>query len=347
MNSALSLLLQALKLQLQSGNKMWKQNRFQVLDPSSVGEIRRFAQGIAEDLAFDEVVASKVSTVVTELATNLLKHAKDGEIFLTRTEHSLDIISIDKGPGMGNVIECLADGYSTQGTAGNGLGAIKRAAHVFDLYTSPKGSVFYAGFHKKSYEDSKFHTGAINLPYKTETLSGDSWTACEDNGNYKVMLADGLGHGILAHEASSKAVEIFEEYYSQSLPDSMNQLHSALRSTRGAAISLAEIDLKKEILYFCGVGNVSGTLYSNNSTKRCISHSGTVGVQIRKVQTFSYPFEKDFMLIMFSDGVSSHFDFKDYPGLQLKNSFIIAGIIYRDFGRISDDSTVVVIKGEA
>ncbi|MEP6962922.1 MAG: serine/threonine protein kinase, partial [Acidobacteriota bacterium] len=57
---------------------------------------------MALDLGFGEVGAEKVALVVTEAATNLLKHGGGGEIFLQTsrgTPPMLEVLAMDRGPG--------------------------------------------------------------------------------------------------------------------------------------------------------------------------------------------------------------------------------------------------------
>ena len=42
---------------------------------------------------------------------------------------------------------CLTDGYSTAGTPGTGLGAVRRLANEFDIYSAPgEGTIVMARF---------------------------------------------------------------------------------------------------------------------------------------------------------------------------------------------------------
>lgn len=325
---------------------MWVQSKFLVEESSHIGEIRRHALVLSAELEFDEILGAQIAIVVTELATNLIKHAGHGEIVFSYSKTSLDILAIDKGPGIRNVKESLRDGYSTQGTAGNGLGAIKRQSHFFDLYTQPdKGTIIYVNFRKSQTASLEECLGAICLPIKGETVSGDSWSYVKHEQTLKLIVADGLGHGMFAHEASQLAIKVFhQEEAEASNAAIMNMLHTSLRSTRGAAVAVAEIDLNKMIMNYCGVGNIAGSLLSANSTKRPITHNGTVGVQLRKVQSLPYPVEDNSILIMHSDGLTANWQMSDHPGLSLKHPFVISAVLYRDYGRITDDTTVVVYK---
>ncbi|HXH29687.1 MAG TPA: ATP-binding SpoIIE family protein phosphatase [Bacteriovoracaceae bacterium] len=324
---------------------MWKSTLYEIHDSSQVGEVRRAAVICAMDLGFDEVQCGKLAIIMTELSTNILKHAHEGEIIITTTATSVEILAIDQGPGLNNVMESFTDGFSTTGTAGNGLGAVKRLASCFDVYSSPgKGSVFHVSFRKEKFDPALRFVGGVSIAFKGETLCGDSWTYRPQESGIKIMVADGLGHGLEAFEASFLAVETFQRQGKISTEENINGLHSLLRSTRGAAVSIADIDFEKAVVHFCGVGNVLGSIVSPGSVKRLITHNGTAGVQLRKVQAMTYPWDKDAILVIHSDGLRSHFNLKDYPGLLLRHPQLIAGVLFRDYKRVSDDSTVVVVR---
>src|ERR1700722_16132772 len=110
-----------------------------VTDSSQVGEARRVATAMAKELEFDGELLEKIRIVATEVANNLFKHGKDGKIFIRplfdTAVMGIEILSVDKGPGMANVEACLRDGFSTAGTAGTGLGSITRLSSFFDVYS--------------------------------------------------------------------------------------------------------------------------------------------------------------------------------------------------------------------
>lgn len=324
---------------------MWKQFKFSVSEHNHVGEVRRLAQNSAKALEFDDILTGKVSIVVTELATNIVKHAASGEIIIVESNCGLHVLAIDKGPGITNLENSMTDGVSTGGTAGNGLGAIKRNSTCYDLFTAPAmGAVFYVSFCKDT--QTGIPVGAICTPYPGESVAGDSWDMKEKENSLDIILADGLGHGLLANDASKLACNIFleEELSGEKL---MPILHRALRPTRGAAVSIVNIDLNNKTLKFCGVGNVSGGIKSIGTPgKKCVSYNGTVGVQIHKFQELSYPFDKGDVFVIASDGISTQWDLQKYPGIMRRHPFVIAGILYRDFGKDTDDATVIVVKEE-
>ena len=109
----------------------------EVSDASQVGEARRTAMRMADLAPLNQTQRGAVGIVVTELATNLSKYATKGRIVLQVLRRAsgpcIEILAIDSGPGMGDVERCLRDGFSTSGTPGTGLGAVRRLATEFDI----------------------------------------------------------------------------------------------------------------------------------------------------------------------------------------------------------------------
>ena len=112
-----------------------------VSDASQVGEVRRTVARMAQTLSMSEARRGDAAIVATELATNLVRHAVHGRMFVQVMSHGpsqwLELLSVDGGPGMADVQRCLQDGYSTAGTPGNGLGAVKRLSDQFDVHSMP------------------------------------------------------------------------------------------------------------------------------------------------------------------------------------------------------------------
>src|SRR5690349_12012149 len=119
---------------------MYCQLSVPVAELSQAGEVRREAARLASQAGLGEAECGKVSIIATELGTNLSRYAHGGEILLrsfrVAGSAGVEILAIDRGPGMPNVARCLEDGYSSGGTPGNGLGAVRRLASEFDIYSS-------------------------------------------------------------------------------------------------------------------------------------------------------------------------------------------------------------------
>ena len=118
-------------------------------DHSEVGNARRQSLAMASKLDFSELRCGQLGIVVTETARNLSAHGGGGELLLTPWQQGavagIDILALDKGSGIADLVTALRDGYSTGGTPGTGLGAIERLAETFQIYTQPgKGTVLFA-----------------------------------------------------------------------------------------------------------------------------------------------------------------------------------------------------------
>jgi anti-sigma regulatory factor (Ser/Thr protein kinase) len=337
--------------------------RIPVEDATQCAEARRNALRLAHEIAFDEVRAGQVGIVVTEACTNILKHAKCGEILLHTTDPGgadaapeLEMLALDKGPGMRDLDQCLADGFSTGGAVhgglGQGLGAIQRLADESDFYSVPgEGTVILARWvNAKPAQNSNGHhprlrIGAVNVSKYGEEFCGDSWGIEQFDCVSTLLVADGLGHGYDASLASLEAVRILRNNRDLSPGLLLDLTHKALRSLRGAAVSVARLELEAGRLTFSGLGNVTAQIYlGSQRSQHLVSVNGTAGHQAARIREFAYPWPPGGILIMHSDGLASSASIEARPDLALHDPALIAAVLYRDFARGHDDATVVVAK---
>ncbi len=328
---------------------------FHIHDPSETGEARRAAVALVRDAGFSEGRASNVAIVVTEAANNVLRHAKGGQIVLTVTDRhgvaGIEILALDRGPGMANPGRCLEDGFSTAGTPGTGLGAMKRLSDRFEIHSvEGLGTAILAELWASPASSLPAETGpaigGVCVPMRGEQECGDAWTIVGFPNLMRVLVADGLGHGPSAAEASKEAVRVFEAHPSLAPLESMEAIHGALRKTRGAAAAIADLGLDSGRIAFVGVGNIAGVFLSNGPRQGMASVNGTAGLEIRRLQEHGYSCAGHGALILHSDGITSRWNLDEpvYRGVLNRHPSLIAGILYRDFSRGRDDSTVVVVK---
>jgi anti-sigma regulatory factor (Ser/Thr protein kinase) len=371
---------------------------FPLAELSQVGDARRTVTALAERLGFDETRRGELAIIVTELANNVVRHGRGGELVVRSVQlegvAGLEILAVDKGPGIANVGRALQDGFSTGGTQGSGLGAVRRLSSEFDLYSSDRaagsgarsapgsaggaaavadgsGTVVFTRIYAQPLAwrlaipgrptGPALDCGVVCLPKPGEETCGDAWAVTEPRpGRTLVMVADGLGHGFDAAQASRQAVRLFHENVSLEPVRLMETLHAGLRSTRGAAVAIADLRLDRGEVRFVGVGNVSAAVLSaavvsagpagaQPASRSMSSQNGTVGAEARRIQEFVYPWPAGALLVMHSDGLGGHWDLGRHPGLRSKRPSVIAGVLYRDHRRIRDDVTVLVARerGEA
>lgn len=323
-----------------------------VADASQVGEARRAVVRLAETAGLNETQRGEAAIVVTELANNLAKYGRNGKLLLQplmlRGNAVVEVLAIDSGPGMEDVHRCLQDGFSTGGTSGTGLGAVRRIATEFDLCSVQKsGTVVLARIGPKPSgylpRTSPFRFGVVSVAAPGETVCGDAWRVLELGDDVCMMIADGLGHGPLANEAAERAATTFETGAHAQPGAFIESAHRAMSGTRGAAVAAGIGSAAKQALRFAGVGNIAGALRSATESRGLFSHNGTVGHQMRKVQQLEYPWPPDTLLVMHSDGLQSRWDLSRYAGLARRHPAVIAAVLYRDFVRGRDDVTVLVV----
>lgn len=329
-----------------------------VTESSQTAQARRAAFNAARALGFNDERAGVAALVATEMATNLVKHAQQGELLIRAAAASagrpaaVTLLAIDRGPGIESIPNALRDGYSTSGSPGTGLGAIQRTANVFDIYSQPgRGTVLLAcvdetaergrGAGKRALP---LIAGVLSVAYPGESVCGDGWVIDIAPLRAKLMVVDGLGHGMYAAEAAQAAMVSFRSAAGRVPPEILEIMHTALRSTRGAAAAVADIDLGGRRVTYAGVGNIAGTILGDGAPRHLVSHAGTLGFEARHFTGFTHDWPKNSVLIMHSDGLGSRWSLNEYPGLLARHPLIIAGVLYRDFARGSDDVTVLVCK---
>jgi anti-sigma regulatory factor (Ser/Thr protein kinase) len=319
-----------------------------VADESQVGEARRAVASLCERLGLGDHAAGTAALVTTEAATNLVKHARGGEILVRAVDGGVEVIAIDRGPGIADVGAALRDGHSTAGTPGNGLGAIRRVASTFDIYSGTAGTAVLARIGPRSSAGSgRLLIGAVSLPKSGETLNGDAWTVQTTPRGARILVVDGLGHGPIANEASHAAVEAFQAAPGEAPEAAVETCHLALRSTRGAALAVSEVDVETGVVRFSGVGNVAGSIWNGAVSHHTVSVNGTAGHGTIRTRTFQYPWPKSALLVIASDGLATRWTLESYPGLAGRDPALAAAILYRDHSRGRDDVTVVVAREAA
>jgi anti-sigma regulatory factor (Ser/Thr protein kinase) len=327
----------------------------QIVDASHVGQARREALKIAEHLELDEKRSGGAAIVASEMATNILKHAKQGKILLQEVgrngSRGFQVLGVDKGPGIQDVVAALVDGQSSAGTLGIGLGAMRRLADTFDLYSVPgAGTAVLCEFWRGGKETAlkpRVHVGTISTPYPGEDSNGDGWIVKNSGDCVIFMVVDGLGHGILASDAAREAERIILESSSDSPAALLQDCHDGLIKTRGAAMGIATLDQNNGLLRFAGVGNIGGSIASPDSSHGLAFHNGTLGHQMQRVQEFTYQWNPDSLLVMHSDGIGTRWNLNSYPGIWGKHPSLIAAVLYRDFVRARDDATVLVARNRS
>ncbi|HEY6445401.1 MAG TPA: SpoIIE family protein phosphatase [Acidobacteriaceae bacterium] len=318
-----------------------------ITDASSVGEARRRALLIAQRLGFDDERSGELAVLTTESSRNVLLHGGRGEVVISGMQDEgkslARILALDHGPGIANVAQAMTDGYSTAGTMGSGMGAMRRMATALEIFTGKNGTVLLLELGDPT-PRGNLRIAGMAVPFPGERLCGDGWAVHRTPERMVVLLTDGLGHGIDAAEAAQEAVATFHKRHDLAPAQILTFLHDALRKTRGAVAAVAEIRPQEKVLTYAGVGNISAVVIGAGGSRSLVSHNGTLGMVTQRIQEFRLPWTEDAILVLHSDGLQSKWDLTSYAGLMARHPAVIGGTLLRDFRRRRDDASVVVVK---
>jgi negative regulator of sigma-B (phosphoserine phosphatase) len=184
--------------------------------------------------------------------------------------------------------------------------------------------------------------GIFGRPIDGEPESGDDAALVRTAQGLLVAVADGLGHGPEAREASARAMAVVRAGGEPRVL--LASCHQALRGTRGAVMAAARFDHAAGLLTHAGAGNISSHVYRLRASRRfatvpCVL--GAPGPEPR-LREESEPLSPRLLLVMFSDGVSARADLSEDLELLRQPPLVIAHQVLLRHGRTTDDALVLV-----
>jgi anti-sigma regulatory factor (Ser/Thr protein kinase) len=309
-----------------------------VLDSTHVAEVSRYAADLAQQLGFGETARARAAAAVHGAGSNLLKHAGGGELFVgiagTAQVRGIQILALDRGRGM------------VPARPGRGLASIQQSSTTFDVYTAGDGTVLAATVYPDGVP--ALPVGGVSVAAIGEMESGDAWAAWTAGALTSVFVCDGGGRGAEATAAARVGVESFRSQAERSAQHVIEGVHDALRGTRGAAVALAELDYRSGTLRYCALGNICGAVLTPDGARQPLATvPGIAGHVMRRLQVVTAPWTAGSLLVLHSDGLSTHWSLPRYPGLSARRADVIAGVLLRDHKLVREDTTVVIARNPA
>jgi anti-sigma regulatory factor (Ser/Thr protein kinase) len=327
--------------------------RLNASDRSYFAILKKDIHALAEQGGFADRRLGEIDIVVSEIVSNLSKHAKGGELLVKLIEQNgiqgIEIIAIDEGPGIPDVPRMMKDGISTSKTLGHGLGAIQRLSDKFQLYSLKDwGTVLLSRifseelpYHKKEMPEVR----SLVVPKPGETACGDAFCYIGNRSDFRFFLADGLGHGEDAAAAANAAVNAFRNCTENSPVEILRTIHQAVKKTRGLVGTVVVFDLDKRVWKICGIGNILTRLQAPGTLKNYVAHNGIIGLNIPgTMKDQETPYEPLQQLVMCSDGIRSRWETLRHQGLTRYDLSIMNALIFKDFARDTDDMSVASCK---
>ncbi|MEO5360575.1 MAG: SpoIIE family protein phosphatase [Nitrospirota bacterium] len=314
-----------------------------------------------KDISLDDRVL--ISTVVSELGTNILKFAGKGTLSLSRTvddgHDAIQVIAQDNGPGIRDVQRAMQDGYSSAGTLGLGLPAVKRIMSTMNIETVVgKGTRVVASkwlngasASGQASRQSQRSTSSIMKieyasevrPHPRETLSGDITVLHPVDAGLLLGVIDVSGHGPEAHLLAEQFGRKMMETISSDIEQQLLLLHGMAIGTRGAAVGLAFVNTASRRLLYAGVGNVHIRVVGARPW-RGVSRDGIIGERMPGIFLQSVELEPGDIIVMASDGVSESARVSVLTRSSSLSATQIVKEVMLQAGKSTDDVSCVVVK---
>jgi anti-sigma regulatory factor (Ser/Thr protein kinase) len=320
--------------------------RFIITDDTGPGALRRTVSARAERAGATPAGKGRAELVATELATNLLRHAKPGGWVLMRPvpTRAIEFIAVDHGPGIADVTAAIEGKSPSPSGLGTGLAAVRRASSSFDAYSRPGHGTTVLAVVELTDEPPPPPRTWAGVSVGITEVCGDGWAVAALDDGVAVAVVDGLGHGRHASAAADAALATFD-----ARPDDLDtyvaRANEAMRSTRGGAATVCRMWPGK--LRYVAVGNVSGRLFTAAAQRGLAFSNGTLGVQAAppKATLVECEWPAGATLVLWTDGLTSRFDLANQPDLLRHDPAVVAATLHRDYSRERDDATVVVVRG--
>jgi anti-sigma regulatory factor (Ser/Thr protein kinase) len=318
-----------------------------VADVSAVSGCRRAAVAMAGRLGFPATRTEQLALAVTEAASNLHKHAREGSVLLRICRDSgisgIELVAIDAGPGVPDVAAALRDGHSTAGTLGVGLGAIRRMADSSAMYSAPgRVTTLVARFWPRPHRLVGADCSGLNRPITGETECGDAYWAGYHGQVLTGALCDGLGHGPLAATAAREAIAAVSGSAPSEPAAQLELAHRQMAGTRGGALAIVAID--GSTVAFAGLGNVAGWVLAGEARTALVSLPGIAGHQARRFRQQECALPAGASVVLHSDGLTSRWNTRSLPGLAASEALVMAAALLGDAAVRRDDASVLVLK---
>lgn len=111
-----------------------------ILSAVDIVTARQRGRTLALELGFNGADVTLIAAAISEVARNILDHAKKGEIVMSGVNHTqnggrrgIQIIARDEGPGIRDIAQAMQYGYSTRKGLGVGLPGAKWLMDEFDV----------------------------------------------------------------------------------------------------------------------------------------------------------------------------------------------------------------------
>ncbi|WP_347862927.1 SpoIIE family protein phosphatase [Salimicrobium sp. PL1-032A] len=173
---------------------------------------------------------------------------------------------------------------------------------------------------------------------------GDSYIYNETDDNFICALADGLGSGELAKDASEAVMKVIEANPDATIRYLVEQCNQVLSGKRGVVLGILRIDKKEKAYAYSSIGNIGIVIVDADGSKsRNIPLPGYLAGYPRDLRVKRGTLEEGMRFLVFSDGVDERKLSKLFYRAKTVQDLIEQYDI--EFGQSrSDDTTLIAME---
>lgn len=315
---------------------------------ADVSAARRLVREVGASLHLGTIVTESMAIIISELATNQLRHAGGGRAAVRPVTRDgvvgIEIEMVDHGQGLADPKRAFAGVPQNGESLGIGLAGVNRLSLELDLDTRVGEGIRILARRFGKPVRRRPSVTILGRPIATETRAGDAACFWRTDDSLLVMLSDGVGHGVPAREASDLALAT-TRFHREAAPDViLTACDVALRGSRGAVLALIRVDERAHAVAAASVGNIEGGVCHLGRLEPILAQAGVVGAPwaptICRPLLLAMP--EGALLVLATDGTRGSLEECGGPAAHLLPPWELAQRILDRRG--NDDAMVVVVK---
>jgi anti-sigma regulatory factor (Ser/Thr protein kinase) len=323
-----------------------------ISDEASVSSARQRVREAGQQLSLGNELVEIVALIASELTHNHLSHARQG-YFLVRPIHrggvkGLEVVAADIGPGITAPAAAIrGDVTKNAASLGAGLSAVCRLADEVDFDNRVVEGTCIVARKFETAAPSFCETAIMGKPFPGEALSGDDAILIQSDRGFVAAVADGLGHGPEAREASNRAMDAVSRNAQIDLAAMAVAIDKELADTRGCAISIVRYVKEDGSLESISAGDVHAHLYHLRDAHFFTPTPMILGIgqsRPQKLRIERVPVKAGSILAIFTDGLKSRANLKGQLDVLRQPAIAIAQHMLDTESRPDDDALVLVCR---
>lgn len=308
------------------------------------------ARRLTRELGFTTTHSEEVVLAVAELAANVVRHAGRGVLIFRPLDCDgrvgIEVEAEDHGPGISDIEQAFTDGYSSAGGLGYGLGTVNRLMDDLEIAsTAALGTRILCRRWIRS-ERAQLPVWELGVASRSRggaPHNGDAFVIREWDGKLLAGVIDGLGHGEAAQHAALAVQAFVQSHYDLPLDKMFLGAGRACRGTRGVVMALSRFESPTSMT-LATVGNIEARVWSGQERVEFLVKRGILGVGEVHAVVQQQRWQSGWILVLHSDGLRTHWQWDDFPGLERQPAQVIAYKLLNDLNKPDDDATVVVVR---